>query len=117
MKLSIEFKPTSVTGSHNGAILSKIRGTRFSHMVTSNGSFLCNTFAESANRTVRVYSIEKRRKKVKRVLDKLDNKNVRSEVISRGCWVGYFYDIPFSIIKTMNLCVTQGTRTFTITGK
>lgn len=115
MKLSIEFKPTSVTGSHNGAILSKIRGTKFSHMVTANGSFLCNTFAESADRTVRVYSIEKRRKKVKRVLD--NNNNVRSEVISRGCWVGYFYDIPFSIIKTLNLRVTQGTRTFTITGK
>ena len=115
MKLSLEFKPTGVMGSHHDAILSKIRGTKFSHMVTANGTFLCNTFDESAYRTVRVYSIEKRRKKVKRVLD--NNNTVSSEVISRGCWVGYFYDIPLSIIKTMNLHVTQGTRTFTITGK
>ena len=113
MKLNIEFKPVRVTGRDKCEVLSKISGTRFSYMSTLNGSYMCNSWAALENKTVRVYSLEKRRKRVKRIMD--NNKTLRSEIISPDHWIGHYYDIPHSVIKALNLRVEQGARTFKIT--
>ena len=112
MKLNIEFKPVRVTGRDKREVLSKISGTRFSHMSSLNGSYMCNSWAALETKTVRVYSLEKRRKRVKRIMD--NNKTLRSEIISPDHWIGHYYDIPHSVIKALNLRVEQGARTFKI---
>lgn len=113
MKLSVEFKPVRVTSRYRCGVLAKIKGTRFSQMSTLNGSYLCNSWTDLETKTIRVYSLEKRRKRVKRIMD--NNKTIRSEVISPDCWIGHYYDIPHAIIKALNLRVEQGSRTFKIT--
>lgn len=115
MKLSIEFKPKRVVANTKAEILSKISNNTYSYMYTGNGNYLCNSFAETDPKTIRVYSVEKRRKKVKRIIK--DNRTVFSQVISPDHWIGYYYDIPYQVIKCLNLRIQQSARTFKISQK
>lgn len=112
MKLWIEFKPTPVVGKTKMEILNKISSGVYSFMYTCNGHYLCSSFAETPNKTIRVYSLEKRRKKVQRNIK--NNKTISSTVISPDHWIGNYYDIPYSVAKALNIKVEQFARTFKI---
>lgn len=63
--------------------------------------------------TIRVYTLEKRRKVVKVVVPKkgpIDRKN--RQVVRPAHWVGRVYDIPTSLLKALGLRVVQMPRTF-----
>lgn len=77
--------------------------------------------------TVRVYTVEKRRKKVEVLAKpkKWSKKRLRDNgfdaneekydtrvVTKRAHWVGHYYDIPLAWLKVMNMKTVQGARTW-----
>lgn len=63
--------------------------------------------------TVRVFSLEKRRKKVENVTSKsLLKKGITRQVITPNHWVATYYDIPVAVLKAAKLKVVQGDRTW-----
>ena len=65
--------------------------------------------------TVRVYSMEKRRRKVERTIERFKNGNIKkrsTEVIHYSQWIGYCYDIPVEVLKIGKLKVVQESRTW-----
>lgn len=63
--------------------------------------------------TIRVYTLEKRRKVTAVVVPKkgpIDRKN--RQVVRPAHWVGRVYDIPTSLLKALGLKVVQTPRTF-----
>lgn len=63
--------------------------------------------------TVRVFSLEKRRKKVENVTSKfLVKRGITRQVITPNHWVATYYDIPVAVLKVANLNVVQGDRTW-----
>lgn len=63
--------------------------------------------------TIRVYTLEKRRKVTAVVVPKkglIDRKN--RQVVRPAHWVGRVYDIPTSLLKALGLRVIQMPRTF-----
>ena len=117
MKLLVKFVPVKVTGATKELVKENILKTRFVYTVCKNGNFFINMGADNIHETsrsvVRLFCLEKRRKKVKRVIK--DGKTVSSKVISKGHWVGHYCDIPYSVILSLDLKVQQGNRTFKIT--
>ena len=117
MKLLVKFDPVKVTGATKEYVKSSILKTLFVYTVCKNGNFfisqLVDNIYETSRSVVRLFCLEKRRKKVQRVIK--DGKTVSSKVISKGHWVGYYYDIPYAMILSLDLKVQQGNRTFKIT--
>lgn len=117
MKLLVKFDPVKVTGATKEHVKSSILKTRFVYTFRKNGNFfidrVADNYYETSRSTVRLFCLEKRRKKVQRVIK--DGKTVSSKVISKGHWVGHYYDIPYDLILSLDLKVQQGNRTFKIT--
>jgi hypothetical protein len=109
MQLKLNLTPRQVTARTQAEVMSRIRDR---HLFSFGG--LGNAlipYPGDRKDHVRVYSLEKRRKRVERVNTGL----VRStHVISRGHWVGNYYDIPASLLEAAGLKVVQGPRTFEI---
>lgn len=137
MKLTTTIKP-QYTGTTDFfghpfsrlGILKYICGNR----TQSHGIFGNGYVSGRDDENIRVFNIEKRRKKVK-VLEtprKLTQKQahkegihtshchpvrgakviITREVVSKATWIGYYYDIPVMLLKLMGLRVIQGERTF-----
>ena len=109
MQLKLKLNPRRVTARTQTEVLSKIRDR---HLYSSGalGNPLI-PYPGDRRDHVRVYSLEKRRKRVKRMPT---NGGVITEVIHRGHWVGLYYDIPASLLEAAGLRVAQGNRTFEI---
>jgi hypothetical protein len=106
MQLKLTLTPRKVTGRTQTEVMSRIRDR---HLFSWGGLGNALTpYPGDRKDHVRVYSLEKRRKKVR-----LTGKRER-EVISRGHWVGIYYDIPASLLEAAGLKVVQGHRTFEI---
>jgi hypothetical protein len=88
------------------------------HITTSAKFFnTCSTHADAYlsmdNKTVRVFSLEKRRKKVEVVTDKkLLKKGIKRQIVSPSHWVATYYDIPVELLRVANLKVVQSSRTW-----
>ena len=116
MQLKLTLTPRKVTGRTQTEVMSRIRDR---HLLSWGG--LGNAlipYPGDRKDHVRVYSLEKRRKKV-RLTGKRNKANSNQsywerEVISRGHWVGIYYDIPASLLEAARLKVVQGHRTFEI---
>lgn len=133
MKLTLKLKPTRVVRNTVSEIRAVITGR---HCWTGAGGrewsisgYMPYTRGAKDPEFVRVYSLEKRRKKVE-VLEKpvkwnkkklrangylpTDEKWDKRVVVEPAHWVGHYYDIPVVMIRMLGLEVKQGTRTFTI---
>jgi hypothetical protein len=88
------------------------------HITTSAKFFrVSSTHADAYlsmdNKTVRVFSLEKRRKKVEVVTDKkLLKKGIKRQIVSPSHWVATYYDIPVELLRLANLRVVQSSRTW-----
>lgn len=119
MQLKLKLNPRKITARTQVEVLSKIRD-RHLFSVGAIGSAL-TPYPGDRKDHVRVYSLEKRRKKVERHRvagkmvngTKLTGKTV-SKVISPAQWVGIYYDIPASLLEAAGLKVVQDHRTFVI---
>lgn len=109
MQLKLKLNPRQITGRTQVEVLGKIRD-RHMFSVGAIGSAL-TPYPGDRKDHVRVYSLEKRRKRVQR---KTTKGGVITEVISRGHWVGLYYDIPASLLEAAGLRVVQDQRTFSI---
>lgn len=108
MKIEIHVKTMRVTASSKPAIIARIKGNLVQTFGTY-GNYLSGI--AQTNKTVRVYNIEKRNKKVSR--KRIGEKTV-SKVLYASHWMGYYYDIPVNLLELANLRVEQHTRHFTI---
>ena len=109
MQLKLKLNPIKVTGRTQTEVLNRIRD-RHLFSVGGLGNAL-TPYPGDRKDHVRVYSLEKRRKRVER---KVIPTGVLTEVISRAHWVGIYYDIPASLLEAAGLKVVQGRRTFEI---
>ena len=114
MNLNLKFRPVKVTGSSRNQVMNAISGGHIS-CAGSQGTYL-SPYARYERDTIRVYSLEKRRKRVETVLDRKTKKRSR-QVIAPAHWVGHYYDLPLNLLKTAGLRVVQRTRHFEITAK
>jgi len=107
MQFRLNIKPTKVTAPTNSSLLTIIsRG----HMYTFSNK---GNYYTSLNRNkdmIRVYSLQKLRRKVKR-----EGKN--TVVIRKAYWIGHYYDIPIALIDAFKITINQHHRHFTIKSK
>ena len=109
MQLKLTLTPRKITGRTQTEVMSRIRDR---HLYSWGGLGNALTpYPGDRKDHVRVYSLEKRRKKVKRIASR---DGVYTEVLSRSHWVGIYYDIPASLLEAAGLKVVQGHRTFEI---
>ena len=109
MQLKLKLNPRQITARTQTEVLGKIRD-RHLFSVGGLGSAL-TPYPGDRKDHVRVYSLEKRRKRVQR---KDTKGGVITEVISRTHWIGIYYDIPASLLEAAGLKVIQEHRTFRI---
>ena len=107
MQLRLNISPKIVKDESRAAVMTRI-SSGFCAQYSKYGNYLA-PFHMTGDYVIRVYSLEKRRKKVSRKV--VRNKTV-STVISKAHWVGIYYDIPISVIKFMNVKLVQLTRHF-----
>jgi hypothetical protein len=109
MKLMLDIPPVTVTGSSRNQVMSAINAE---HMpsVGSNGIYL-TPYPGSRRMTIRVYNLEKHRKKVER-FRKRGKRDLQSRIIKPAHWVGRYYDIPVAALKLAKIKVCQETRFF-----
>jgi hypothetical protein len=114
MNINLKFRPVRVTGSSRSTVMSAISG---GHVYTmgSNGIYLA-PYPGRDSGTIRVYNLEKHRKKVEIVLNRKTKKPSR-RVVTPAHWVGHYYDLPLDLLRTAGLKVNQHTRYFEITAK
>lgn len=125
MQIKINIKPVRVTGPNKASVMTKIN----THHCCSFGSYhtgclipTVSLFSRNIGEVVRVYNLEKRNKKVsrKRTAGKIVNgqqltgKTI-SKVVSPAHWVGHYYDIPISLLRTAKLKAIQHNRHFELT--
>jgi hypothetical protein len=114
MQLTLNIRPTRVTGSSRDLVLSSISsGHVFS--TGTNGNYLA-PYTRHGSETIRVYNLEKRRKRVEIQEDHRTSKKSR-KVIRPAHWVGHYYDIPRDFLAIARVRVVQHTRFFEITAK
>jgi hypothetical protein len=109
MQLKLKLNPRQITARTQNEVLNRIRD-RHLFSVGGLGNAL-TPYPGDRKDHVRVYSLEKRRKRVQR---KDTKGGVITEVISRAHWVGHYYDIPASLLEAAGLKVIQEHRTFRI---
>lgn len=114
------FKTAVLAGSMYEPVSSTIRetlmGISYNHCRSSD-KYSSNTLKPipryDNSETVRVYSLEKRRKKVELITDpKLLKRGIKRKVVSPAYWIVTYYDIPTALLKIANLKVIQGQRTW-----
>lgn len=109
MQLKLKLTPRKVTARTQAEVVDRIRDRHLNSFGALG--YALTPYPCDRKDHVRVYSLEKRRKKVKRTVTKQGR---YTEVISRGHWVGIYYDIPASLLEAARLKVVQGARTFEI---
>ena len=117
MQLKLKLNPIKVTGRTQTEVLNRIRD-RHLFSVGGLGNAL-TPYPGDRKDHVRVYSLEKRRKKVQ--LNGKINREAKNgrpyfdrDVVSCAHWVGIYYDIPASLLEAAGLKVFQEHRTFRI---
>lgn len=118
MQLKLKLTPRKVTGRTQAEVMDRIRDRHLNSFGALG--YALTPYPCDRKDHVRVYSLEKRRKKVQMTGKRnkaggLGQRLVgQREVISRGHWVGIYYDIPASLLEAAGLKVVQGPRTFVI---
>lgn len=112
MQIKLNVNARRVTGRTKHEIVSKLRST----MVRGFGNRYTNALVSfkitgNEEQVVRVYNIEKRRKKVVRSEPNKKGKRT-TKPISPNHWVGFYYDIPVAVLNFANLKVVQNNRNF-----
>lgn len=126
MKLKIELKPRTYfkTAVWAGSMYDPVSSTA-KEVVGGIDYNHCRSFSKhwsnalvpikryDDSETVRVYSLEKRRKKVQLVTDpKLLKRGIKRKVVSPSYWIVTYYDIPTKLLELAKLRVVQGQRTW-----
>lgn len=109
MKLILDIKPIRTTSSTHDGVLEAIRTNHY-FCIGSLGNYL-QPYPNQNRDTVRVYNLEKRRKRVERYRTR-GKKATQSRVIKPAHWVGYYYDIPAQVLKMAGVKVSQTPRFF-----
>ena len=119
MQIKLNIKPVRVVASSKVGVMAKM-----SLMHTETFSSFCYNalmpilVQKATDDYVRAYSLEKRRKKV--VLTGKKNRKGSGfgfwerKVYSKSHWIGYYYDIPVSVLNFAKLKVVQKLRNFVI---
>lgn len=115
MKIYTTFKPTLTLSSPVNkqtmlkAILAGTCPSTYNNVINGHMHFVNGVLC------VRLYNLIKHNRKVKRLGGGLYTKNGNKHIKMPAYWEAYVYDIPVTIIETLNLKVIQNNRNFTIT--
>lgn len=111
MIFQTKIKPTFYIGATREDILDKIK-QGYNPIVSVYASLALKPCPYLVNKDhIRVYNIEKRRKKVNRFSK---NGKSHSTVINGNHWIGYVYDFPVELLKVSRKKLVQRQRFFEI---
>lgn len=122
MKTVIAFKPVRVEGRTKDEVLNKIFGrsiwTSSKQWVRTGwtGPYYQRGLRAGDPLTYRLYNLQKLRRKTEQVTRTITRGKRKGEtettinVIRRGHWVGYYYDVPAQMVEK----VQQNNRNFTV---
>lgn len=106
MKLTINIKPSKKEGRSKAGATPGLLGV---------GGYSYSSYGHNVRGDdlyVYAMNFEKHRKKSQRF--GVNGKKLKKAKITPAKWVCYYYRIPVSVLKDLNLRVVQGTRTFKI---
>lgn len=119
MELKMKIRPIIITGKTVNEVrnrcYTKTRNTNYSYSRYAN-CITSHSNGNYDNETAYVYNIVVKNRVVKRetVINAKGKLEKKTTVISPKIVTAYFYAIPISVLKAMNLCVTQQIRNFVI---
>lgn len=116
MDINIKIKPTVLRASTKALLLAKI--TRGHSLTCSRiGWYYSPVGRGQDNGKVRVYTMQKFKRKVKRVpwgkKEVKGSTHLKSVLVHNGFWEAHVYDIPAAVFDLVKGEVKQGNRTFT----
>jgi hypothetical protein len=108
MQITMKLKPKKMEAATKSQLLEKLRGGMWasSHFRTNYGRGNYLIRGEGGNQIARLYNLHKVRRKVEvttRTITRGKNKGKVEKTINvlrRGHWVAFYYDVPTSIIGT-----------------
>ena len=124
MFLKIKLKPRTIRRNTRQEVMNAIR---CGHCYTVSPNHSClqplsRSFKEAGGK-VRVYNLQKIRKKTRQI--KYKNGNVKtgavkgrtrkSEIVRKAEWIAHVYDVDVALLKGANIHIRQRMRTFSIT--
>lgn len=112
MRLSLNIKPIRFESQTKEAVMRKAVGDRCFTVASCSAGYA--PIGSQAVTVVRVFNLEKRRKRVQRSV--VRGKRV-TKVLNRTHWVCYAYDFPIAVLTALGVKVMQGPRTFTVVNK
>lgn len=121
MEIRVKVKPRKVYGVSRGELLSRVLSNH-SWCRTGNALAHCPLFGDKKDKTVRVYNLHKINSKYRQIKYKNTNPKTgavkgrtrTTELVRKGEWIAYVYDLDLALLRTAGLKVKQGTRNFTI---
>lgn len=111
MRLSLNIKPSIITGNSKDKIKSRLR--LYGWSCSNYGSYYSYSGGFKNDDYICVINFEKFRKKTKQNKKVVKGKSVTtSKVIRKAHWVGYYYLIPISFLKESRMKVIQKKNNF-----
>ncbi len=122
MEISVKVKPRLVSAESREALLNIVIGNygrTYDRHHRANRKF---SRGGTESPVVRVYNLHKINTKYRQIKYKHDNdmtgavkgRTRKTELVRKGEWIAYVYDIDVALLKAAGLVVTQHTRNFKI---
>ena len=121
MEIRVKVKPRKVYGVSREELLSRILNN---HAWCMTGSSIAHRplFGGDRDKTIRVFNLHKVNTKYRQIKYKSTNPKTgavkgrtrTTELVRKGEWIAYVYDLDLALLRAAGLKVKQGTRNFTI---
>ncbi len=115
MNFELKIKPNTYTASTKDGLIDKMKAYGWSSgggRTFSYSTYSASSIGRDSDKKITVFVFEKHRQKTKQVKTK-DNKT-KSTIVKKAHWIGYKYEIPFSLVEAFGLEVIQHSRNFTL---
>lgn len=122
MEIRVKVSPKKVFGSRKEELLSRVLGSH-AWCITEGSIAHRPLFGDKKYTSIRVYNLHKVNAKYRQIKYKTSNPKTgavkgrtrKTELVRKGEWIAYVYDLDLALLKAAGLMVRQGTRNFTLT--
>lgn len=120
MEIKVKVSPKKVYGSRKEELLSRVLGSH-AWCITEGSIAHRPLFGDKKYTSIRVYNLHKVNAKYRQIKYKTSNpktgavkgRTKKTELVRKGEWIAYVYDLDIQLLRLAGLKVRQGTRNFT----
>lgn len=120
MEIKVKVSPKKVYGSRKEELLSRVLGSH-AWCITEGSIAHRPLFGDKKYTSIRVYNLHKVNAKYRQIKYKTSNpktgavkgRTKKTELVRKGEWIAYVYDLDVQLLRLAGLKVRQGTRNFT----